>query len=396
MIKVAAFGFTFLKIAELVNQSEDIRIDVYLHNNDYEDYKSDIPKNRDWVHPAGDNVRSLTHLMRGRFWKRHKFVSDLYLLSDDAPLFAFPKRRFKTVFLPIGFDLTVQPFHKMLLKNSTTFRQKCRRYIISCFQKSRIKKVDEIWASPFPLFINSLGSIRKDILLRDFLPLPINYSAHTLSEDSQSPFPQINLLQNRFLVFFPGRLMITKSEQDLITGQTKGAEEALRGFLQFQEMTGCDAELLLIDNSFSPDKNKILDLIHSLGAEKLIKWVKSPSGSSRLSNSEMAFLYRECDVVLGDFGAGWFGQTALEAAHHGKPFITHINPSFMYQQFRFNPFLIAKSPDEICDQLIKLFESEDQQTHYSNEMKKWYRDYLSEDIVRDWFERKIREAVEIL
>jgi len=395
MIEVAAFGFSFLKIAELVNCSEDIRIHVYLHDSEYEFYKSEIPENCNWIYPVGSNVRHPTNLIKGKFWKRHQISADLYLLGDDAPLFAFPKRGSKTVFLPIGFDLTVQPFQKLMLKRSTNYRQKCKRFLIATTQRSRIRAVDQIWASPFPVFEDSLRNIRKDIVLKNFVPFPINYKAHNLIYGTKSPFTKFNTLQNKFLVFFPGRLMLTKSEEDLVTGQTKGVEEAIRGFLKFQANTNCDAKLLLIDNSLSPDKEKVIELIRSLGAESSIEWIRSPSQGDRLTNAEMAFLYRDCDVVLGDFGAGWFGQTALEAAAHGKPFITHVDSNFMYSQFKFNPFLIAKTPDEICSQLTKLQDSTIVQINYSNEMRRWYENYLSERIVREWFVEKIREATKL-
>lgn len=393
MIEVACFGFSFYKIARLVNLDSNIRMDVYMHAKDFEMFKSEIQEGETWVHPIGTQVRKLQNLRKGRFWKELGVSADLYLLSEDAPLFAYPKRNAKTVFLPVGFDLTVQPFPAMAIKNSKTLIGKLKRFGIAVIQNLRIRSMDRIWASPFPVLALSLGKIRKDVVLKKFVPFPINYEAHSQNFTVGSNNDLLVSFDSKFLVFFPGRPMITKSKTDLLTGQTKGAEEALRGFLKFQATTCPSSLLILVDHSLSPDKERILQLISMLGIENLVVWIKSPVLSNRLTNTEMASLYQRCDVILGDFGSGWFGQTALEAAAHGKPFISHIAPKFMYEHFGFNPFTLARTPDEICQQLTELYLSREQRQLKALEMRKWYEDFLSEDVVRRWYQHEIRKAV---
>ena len=393
MIKVACFGLTFYRIARLVNLDPNIRMDVYVHAKDYEIFKSDMLGDENWFHPVGTEVKKFQNLSKGRFWKKLGVSADLYLLSDDAPLFAYPKGNAKTVFLPVGFDLTIQPFPGLAVQASTTFIKKLRRFVIAVIQNRRIRSMDRIWASPFPVLVRSLAKIRRDVVLEKFVPFPINFRAHSQSIKVDSSPSLLSSFENEFLVFFPGRLMITKSGTDLLTGQTKGVEEALHGFLKFQETTCADSRLILVDNSFSPDKEKIIKLISNLRAESLVEWIKSPVSSNRLTNTEMASLYQCCDVILGDFGSGWFGQTALEAAAHGKPFISHMDPEFMYEHFGLNPFTLAKTPDEICQQLINLFASSEQRELKGLEMRKWYEDFLSEDVVRRWYQNEIHQAV---
>ena len=310
MIKVACFGFSFYRIARLVNLDPDIRMDVYIHVKDYEMFESEILEGENWVHPMGTEVKKFQNLFKGRFWTKTGVSADLYLLSDDAPLFAYPQGKAKTIFLPIGFDLTVLPFPAMAIKSSMTFIGKLKRGGIAVIQNLRIRSMDEIWASPFPVLAQSLAKIRKDVVLKKFVPFPINYQSHTGSIEVSSSPNLLSSFENNFLVFFPGRLMITKSETDLLTGQTKGAEEALRGFLEFQKTTCPGSLLILVDHSFSPDNERIMQLISILGAENLVVWIKSPVSNNRLTNTEMASLYQRCDVILGDFGSGWFGQTA--------------------------------------------------------------------------------------
>ena len=392
MIKVACFGFSFYKIARLVNQDPNIRMDVYIHANDFKTFKSEIRSDEDFLHPLVFEAKRIRNLSKGNFWKKQGVSADLFLLSDDAPLFAFPKGRSKTVFLPIGYDLTVLPFPSLVLKSSKTFAGKLKLFIIAMIQNRRIRSVDRIWASPFHVLVNSLERIRKDVVLDKFVPFPINYQSHDTNNTDVSSHEILKDFESKFLVFFPGRLMTTKSETDLLTGQTKGAEEALRGFLHFQKTCCNDSLLIFVDNSFSPDREKIVQVISDLGAEHLVVWLKGSASGNRLTSDEMASMYKQCDVVLGDFGSGWFGQTALEAAAHGKPFISHMDPEFMFQQFSFNPFVLARTPDEISHRLIELYQSNIKRDLSGMQMKKWFDSFLSEDAVRRWFQLEISKA----
>ena len=395
MIKVVGFGFTFYKIAKLVNQAPDIQMHVYVHLRDYEMFKSDIRDVEDWLHPVGNDVKHPRNLIRGRFWSELGISADLYLLSEDAPLFAFPEHGAKVVFLPIGFDLTVQPFPSMAIRSPGSISAKFKRTLIALIQASRIRNMNEIWASPYPVLKARLAKIGKDLRLVKFLPFPIDFEAHDSVVPKSLNFDFPEGIENNFLVFFPGRLMVTKTSSDELTGQTKGAADAVRGFLKFRAHSGSNTLLILIDHSISPDRLEILKILEEFHSQEFVLWVKSPTSDVRLSNTEMALLYEASDVVLGDFGSGWFGQTALEAASHGKPFVSYIDPEFMIENFGSNPFIVAKTEDEISDRLLNLFDSTSLREKQGMQMRNWYENFLSEKVVRHWYQTEIRRVVEL-
>jgi glycosyltransferase involved in cell wall biosynthesis len=396
VITVLGFGFTFYKIAKLVNQSSDIQMHVYVHLRDYEMFKSDIKDVEDWLHPVGNETRDPRNLIRGRFWKKLGASADLYLLSEDAPLFAFPKRGSRVVFLPIGFDLTVQPFPLMAIKSPGRIPTKFKRVLLALIQASRIRKMDEIWSSPYPFLKTRLTKIGRNLRLSKFLPFPIDFDAHDSIVSKPAHFNLPEGTEDRFLVFFPGRLMVTKSKSDILTGQTKGTAEAVHGFLKFQKRSKSNALLILIDHSISPDRSQILTILKESNSQDSVLWIKSPTSNVRLSNNEMAALYELSDVVLGDFGSGWFGQTALEAAAHGKPFISHIDPVFMVENFGFNPFMVAKTDEEISNCLFELFSSKLLRERQETQMRSWYQNFLCKGIVGNWYQTEIRRVVEKL
>lgn len=396
MIKVASFGFAFYRIAKLLNDSGKIRMEVYVHAKDYEMFKADLTGNEDWLFPVAKDVRKIMNLQRGRFWNQLGVSADLYLLSEDAPLFAFPEKGLRTIFLPVGFDLTIQPFAIRSAKNAPSALGKLKLMLIALLQRHRIRLVDTVWASPFPVFSMSLRKLRRrEIPFERFVPFPINYETHeaTFSDADEITREILGKAHSKFLVFFPGRLMVTKSHQDLLTGQTKGAEEAVRGFLDFARRPGVNAQLLLIDHSISPDRQRVFDLITDLQGHNYVTWIKSPTSKTRLNNSEMALIYQVSDVILGDFGSGWFGQTAIEAGAHGKPFVSFIDPMFMSKYFRSNPFSIAKTEDQISLELYRLYQSADLRKAKGEEMASWFHDFFSEERVKTWYLNEIEAAL---
>ena len=327
-----------------------------------------------------------------------KIISNVIKNIEDVKTCDFVKKGSKIVFMPIGFDLTTQPFPIISSGNASTLIGKLKLVLIALMQRHRISSVDSVWASPFPVLLRSLEKVRNGkIAFNGFVPLPIHYGAHmgVSKETKEMALDILEGVQDKFLVFFPGRLMVTKSSYDLQTGQTKGADKAVQGFLDFVRFSGANAQLLLIDHSISPDRQRVFDLVTELEGHDLVKWIKSPTSNKRLNNTEMASIYQVSDVILGDFGSGWFGQTAIESGAHGKPFISFIEPAFMVKHFQLNPFVSARDAEEISHALLQLFESSQLRKLKGQEMELWFKKFLSRDALEIWYRAEILKAMEI-
>jgi hypothetical protein len=183
--------------------------------------------------------------------------------------------------------------------------------------------------------------------------------------------------------------MTTKSIHDLESGQTKGAEIAIQGFIDFTKLVNSKVELIIVDNSSSTDTLEIRDLLARNNKSHLVKWVRPDVQIGRISNNEMASIYQESDVILGDFGANWFGQTALECGIHGKPFVTKISAEFMIENFNDNPFILANNSSELCTVLYDLYKSEKKRTIFGEKMKKWFDKNFSESVTSGWYHKEI-------
>jgi hypothetical protein len=385
---VACAGFTFYKIAKLVNLNSDIELHVFMTSAEIARAKNDFDFKEPWVHEVSDSIINLKNLRKGYFWERVFPNAELYLLTDSAPLFASAPKKSKSVFIPIGFDLTEQPFVAYAFRRGKKFQDKVKLALLSMIQARRIRSVQEVWCSDFEVFKLSLRKLGYTKRLESFVPLPINYDAHKANKS-------LSFIDKEavFTIFFPGRVMTTKSKYDLESGQTKGAEIAAQGFIDFTKNVKSRIELLIVDNSSSTDTFQIKKMFEENKVSHLVRWISPQENIGRVSSAEMASIYRISDVVLGDFGSNWFGQTALESAVHAKPFITKMDSVFMHQNFQDNPFCLAADASEISSTLLDLYENENARTSYGSKMHNWFNNNFNEISVSDWYCTQIERTL---
>jgi glycosyltransferase involved in cell wall biosynthesis len=385
---VACVGFTFYKIAKLVNLNSDIEMHVFMTTTEMARAKNDFEFKESWVHEVSDNVINLKNLRRGKFWNKEYPNAELYLLTDSAPLFASAPKLSKSVFLPIGFDLTEQPFVEYAFRRGKKLQDKIKLVLLSMIQAERIRNVQEVWCSNFDVFTLSLRKLGYTRRFESFVPLPINYDAHK----ANNGFDFIKK-EADFTIFFPGRVMTTKSKYDLQSGQTKGAEIAAQGFIDFTRIVKSRIELLIVDNSSSTDSVQIKKMFEENKVNHLVRWISPQEAIGRVSSEEMASIYRISDVILGDFGSNWFGQTALESAVHAKPFISKMDSDFMLENFQDNPFCLAADASEISLKLLELYENENARLYYGAKMHSWFNKNFDEDSISDWYRTQIERLL---
>jgi glycosyltransferase involved in cell wall biosynthesis len=137
---------------------------------------------------------------------------------------------------------------------------------------------------------------------------------------------------------------------------------------------------VLIDRIYSPDIGLIKEEIEKYNLGDWVLWLKG-SSSRGFTRSELQGIYSISSVVADDFGVGWFGGTALEGLAFELPVITHTDARVMQDIYGENPFLEAKTPEEIAKKLLDLYRNSNLAKEIGQNGHQWLlKNYSKEQI----------------
>lgn len=373
-IKVGCYGSVFLRLGFIFERSEEIELEVFISPKDFARYSGELNPNLRWLHVVKSRF---IYLIPGMFYSLNRKRFDIYLLSQNGILVAFPHDAAKTIFYPNGYDLTVAPFPNryfkkhMLLRPLNLFQRLLRTFIL----RQNLKRVSEIWCTPYPIFVKALNKLDRKVSIQKYFPNYINMFYPYL--DKIEIRKKLGLQINDFVVLNPNRFLIERTSKKFETGHIKGNDVAIKAFAHFLKNIGGNSRLILIDRG-EEDLKLAHRLIDSLGIGDKIIWINVKPPNKLLSRSEMAELYSISDVVFGEFGAGWFGLTTVEATFFSKPVICYVDKVLMSKFFDYIPFISSKNYIQISEILKKFYESEDYRLSVGSDSRRWFDLYFSE------------------
>lgn len=206
-----------------------------------------------------------------------------------------------------------------------------------------------------------------------------------------------NEFESKFVVFFPSRYVSTTSEIAKRTGDWKASQVGLEGFANFLMRLDTSARqkpTLLIPCRDVGRETSLLDtraartLVEELGLTEHVVWIKGED-PSRLTRREMIPLYSIAHATLDDFGAGWYGSVALEALSCESAVITYVKPEVLPNP-KDNPFLVARTAEEVAQHLYELFLEPDYGTRFGIARRSWVAKYHAESTVPSAYKSLIR------
>ena len=280
---------------------------------------------------------------------------DVVLTADLGALFG-PYLDKPYIFLPAGGDLTSAPFpirssaiRKSGIAGTRNIKDLLLASVIGPQMRTGIKSATSIWLwsgpfKPWLLALDRLG-IRAPTE-SECLPAAIDTEIFMPKLSKDNPSKELT-------IFFPSRIMSSTSNFLKETGQWKQNDIFIKGVAEASQ-AGVKINLLLIKHSISPDEENINELLHDLNISEITQWVQ-PDNEMGFSWRQLAKIYQESDIVADDFGAGWFGTVALEAAACGKPVFNRVDEIAMNALYKDgHPFLTHDKPDTIAKALIEL------------------------------------------
>jgi glycosyltransferase involved in cell wall biosynthesis len=254
-----------------------------------------------------------------------------------------------------------------------------------------------ILAQPFGPYREALAQLGvqewdKEVLVPGF-PIPLDTDLFKQRERSSLPdWAEDVRKSGEFLVLLPSRLLSSATEARVATGAWKNQEvllHALRAILDSRSLhKGTDVRLVLIDRIHSPDRSEIRRRIDYLGLASNVTWVTAPSQDG-FTRHQMIDLYSSVDVVVDDFGRGWYGSVAVEALALGKPVVTYVDPFAMDLEYKSNPFLNSRTPSAVVEHLTNLLRDESYVRVVSGNGREWIERFHGLAAVAGNFQRTL-------
>lgn len=195
-----------------------------------------------------------------------------------------------------------------------------------------------------------------------------------------------------FNIFLPSRIMINKTDFTVRTGQWKASDKAIEAVARFMEGLSPEetqgVRLLIPESELSGELIEAKELIKKLRIESNVVYLKGRS-SQALSREEMVGVYSLADVVLDDFGAGWFGAAVLEALSCSCPVITYVPEAIMSAEFPWHPIISAREISEITNELFELYRSIELRRKIGDAGRRWIEEFHSEEASSKHMQQKL-------
>lgn len=312
----------------------------------------------DWIH-EGRWITAATVLAPWRAPVVRELARyDVLVASGPAPIFAQFAGRPWCLFVT-GADLTVKPFPWTFRRWYDTWPHRAAELVAGCWQRRAIRRADQVWMQPFRPMVDAADRLGVAAERRAAGSFPIvvdtdGYGPDAPVSDAARRYVDEALGDASFVVFHPSRLVMERRPELVRTGQWKGNDTLLRGFAELVARTGDrDAVLVLIDTPLSRDVGPARELLAELGVADQVRWLVPPDGRI-LDRDHMVALYQRADVVVDEFGVGWFGYVALEGLAAARPVLGRLDAAAMAQLYPDHPMLHADDPAEVADHLAAL------------------------------------------
>lgn len=264
---------------------------------------------------------------------------DLVFLSAEfitlAPYCAKP-----TIFYPTGADLTQVPFLEMY-DNFENFRFIRKKVLVMYANRviKGIKSVNLIASYPFNPIIKALNKISPDLekkLSKTYLPLALD--SQNLSTQTSSSRKNTQEEYNPKKILIASRIIDEPLFSRVEKGSWKNISEFICGLKlfidknkNFNDVTKLQIQIICRENS--PDFKNIITLLTSFELLPLIR-ILYPKDRFGFSRSEFSEILKESDLVIDEFGIGWYGSLFFEALSNNKCYMGYIDKNIISIQLK--------------------------------------------------------------
>jgi glycosyltransferase involved in cell wall biosynthesis len=309
---------------------------------------------------------------------------DAILVSDVGVWLAPFLKDTKFYFWTTGADITRMPFPLTFNFLYKTPMAKIKALAMAGIQRWGIKNIDYFLTQPFLPFKYALEKLKipSNKIAKAYFPIIIDLDIFKYNENYKEKLHNDNVKKIekfKFKIFHPSRLMIKKDKALVNSGQWKGNEMLLRGLKSFIDKYAVkDIAIILPNRVHSIDVDLFHTYIKDLKLEENIVWVDGQTKEG-FNKEEMVALYSCADLVVDEFGVGWFGSIVVEAAACSRPTMCYLDTSVMEQLYPWHPIISVNTPETIAEEIAKLYYNKDYFTEKSNSSHAWAKEFHSQE-----------------
>jgi hypothetical protein len=319
---------------------------------------------------------------------------DAIIVSDVGVWLAPFIKHTKFYFWTTGADITRMPFPLTFNFLYKTPVAKIKAWTMAFIQRWGIKKINFFLTQPFTPFINALQKLKipADKIANAYFPIIIDLNIFKYSDNYREKLSQDNLNKIekfKFKIFHPSRLMIKQNKALIDSGQWKGNEMLLKGLKIFIDKYKVTNICIILPNRVhSIDVDLFHSHIKELQLEENIVWVEGQTKEG-FNKEEMVALYSSADLVVDEFGVGWFGSIVVEAAACSRPTMCYLDTSVMEQLYPWHPIISVNTPETIAEEIAQLYFDKDYFTKKSNNSLAWAKEFHSQEKTGEIYARQL-------
>ena len=323
--------------------------------------------------------------MNNSFLKKLKSEKyDAIIVSDVGVWLAPFIKDTKFFFWTTGADLTRMPFPVTFNFFHKGLKVKIKAWYMGFLQRWGIKYIDYFMTQPFMPFQYALQKLHIPThkISTMYFPIIIDLEIFKYNDTYKQKINEENytrIEKFNFKIFHPSRLMIKKNLALHNSGQWKGNDMLLRGVRAFiDKYKANDICIILPDRSHSKDWELFKALSEELQLQNNVVWVKGQTDEG-FTKDEMVAFYSCSDLVVDEFGVGWFGSVVIEAAACSRPIMCYLDENAMNQLYPWHPVISVNTPESIAEEIAKLYFDKDYAEMKSIASRRWAEEFHSQE-----------------